>query len=108
MKTNELSHVQRCFTRPALISFCPLGQQAWIKPLEKRELGGEEDRGSPFLSRLADMPRQPFETYDDIRLAKKPRLTSCFILCFKTPLLERLRHGPSLDAVYSPGVVFFF
>lgn len=106
MKTNELSHVQRCFTLTALISICPSGQQAWIKHLEGRELG-EKDRGSPFLSRLADTPRQPFETYDDIRLTKKSRLTSCLILCFKMPLLELLRHGASLDGAYSSGVFFF-
>lgn len=108
MKTNELSHVQRCFTLTALISICPSGQQAWIKHLEGRELGEKEDRGSPFLSRLADTPRQPFETYDDIRLTKKSRLTSCLILCFKMPLLELLRHGASLDGAYSSGVFFFF
>lgn len=108
MKTNELRHVQRCFTLPALISICPSGQQAWIKHLKGSELGEKEDRRSPFLSRLADPPRQPFETYYDIRLTKKSRLTSCLILYFKTPLLELLRRDASLDAAYLSRVFFFF
>lgn len=101
MKTDELSHVQRCFALPAS------GQQAWIKHVEGRALEENEDRGSPFLSRLADTPRQPFETYDDIKLAKKSRLTSCLILSFKTPLLELVRHGASLNAGYSSFAGFF-
>lgn len=98
MKTNELSHVQRCFTLPAPISICPSGQQAWIRHWEGRECGGVEERGSPFPSRLADAPSGPLKP-NDIRLTKKSRLTSRLILsCFKTPLLKLLRHDASLDA----------
>lgn len=48
MKTNELSHVQPCFTLPALIPICPPGQQAWIKHLEGRELGGKKRSAITF------------------------------------------------------------
>lgn len=104
MKTNELSHVQRCFTLPAPISIRPSGRQAWIRHLEGRECGGVEERGSPFPSRLADAPSGPLKP-NDIRLTKKSRLTSRLILsCFKTPLLQLLRHDASLDAF----IWFFF
>lgn len=53
MKTNELSHVQRCFKLPAPVSICPSGQQAWIKHFARE---GKKNRGSPFPSRLAVTP----------------------------------------------------